>query len=172
MRRAINWAVLVYVLMESARTTAMLFLLLIGALIFANFVNYTTMPGDLKSFVSEAGFSPTFVIVAILVVYVVLGAAMEEVSMILLTVPVFFPLVVQLGFDPVWFGVIVVSVVMLGMISPPVGLNIFVVRSLLPSVSLSTLFQGVMPFVFAVAALPFILLVFPALATWLPSFMK
>jgi tripartite ATP-independent transporter DctM subunit len=172
MRRAINWSVLVDVVMESARTTAMLFLLLIGALIFANFVNYTTMPGDLKSFVSEAGFSPTFVIVAILVVYVVLGAAMEEVSMILLTVPVFFPLVVQLGFDPVWFGVIVVSVVMLGMISPPVGLNIFVVRSLLPSVSLSTLFQGVMPFVFAVAALPFILLVFPALATWLPSFMK
>lgn len=171
-RRAITWNALVEVVMESARTTAMLFLLLIGALIFANFVNYTTMPGDLRNFVSEAGLSPTLVIAAILLVYVILGAAMEEVSMILLTVPVFFPLVVDLGFDPVWFGVIIVSVVMLGMISPPVGLNIFVVRSLLPGVSLSTLFGGVMPFVFAVALLPFVLLLFPSLATWLPSFMK
>ncbi len=99
-RRALSPRVLLDVLVESARTTAMLFMILVGALIFANFINYTTMPADLKAFVTQYRIHPITVMVAICVIYVVLGTAMEELSMILLTVPVFFPLVVGLGFDP------------------------------------------------------------------------
>ncbi|QHE78660.1 TRAP transporter large permease [Hydrogenophaga sp. PBL-H3] len=171
-RRVLSWSVLVEVVTESARTTAMMFMLLIGALIFANFINYTSLPSDLVDIVTATGVSPLTAMLTILAIYIVLGAAMEEVSMILLTVPVFFPLIVKLGFDPVWFGVIIVSVVMLGMVSPPVGMNIFVVRNLLPQVKTTALFRGVMPFVVVLCLLPLILLVFPQLATWLPSFVK
>ena len=124
-RRALTWRVLFEVLVESARTTSMLFMILIGALLFASFVNYTTMPGDLKAFVSLFNATPWLVIVAICAIYVILGTAMEELSMILLTVPLFFPVVTSLGYDPIWFGIIVVIVVQIGLISPPVGMNIF-----------------------------------------------
>jgi C4-dicarboxylate transporter DctM subunit len=97
---------------------------------------------------------------------------MEELSMILLTVPVFFPLVVHLGFDPVWFGIIIVVVVEIGLISPPVGMNMFVVRSLLPSVSTATIFRGVMPFVVADCFRLAILVAFPIISLYLPSLMK
>ncbi len=171
-RRALSWKVLVEVLIESVRTTSMLFMILIGALIFANFINYTTMPADLKGFVAQFQVHPILVIVAICVIYVVLGTAMEELSMILLTVPVLFPLVVALGFDPVWFGIIVVIVVQIGLISPPVGMNIFVVKSLLRHLTIGTVFRGVTPFTVALVALLAIVVAFPSLATYLPSFMK
>jgi len=110
-RRALTWRTLYAALLESARTTSMLFMILIGALIFAEFVNITTMPADLKAWVTHFNVRPTVVVAAICAVYVVLGTAMEELSMILLTIPVFFPVIVHLGFDPVWFGIIIVCVV-------------------------------------------------------------
>ena len=171
-RRKLSWRDLVDTLIESASTTAMLFMILIGAFLFANFINYTTMPADLKSFVSESQLSPVMVVIAICAIYVILGSAMEELSMILLTVPLFFPVVTALGWDPVWFGIIIVLVVQIGLISPPVGMNIFVLRSLLPQVGLGTLFRGVMPFTFALIAMLGIMVAFPQLATWLPSLMK
>ena len=136
-RRALTWKILFDVLVESARTTSMLFMILIGALLFANFVNYTTMPADLKSFVTQFNVHPTLVIAAICLVYILLGTAMEELSMMLLTVPLFFPVITALGYDPVWFGILVVIVVQIGMISPPVGMNIFVVKNLLRHVSIA-----------------------------------
>ncbi len=171
-RRVLSLKGLIEVLMESARTTGMLFMILVGALVFANFVNYTTMPADLKNFVSLYQISPITVMVAICVIYVLLGTAMEELSMILLTVPIFFPLVVSLGFDPVWFGIIIVVVVEIGLISPPVGMNMFVVRSLLPNVSTSTIFRGVTPFVVADVIRLGILVAFPAISLWLPKVLK
>jgi TRAP-type C4-dicarboxylate transport system permease large subunit len=160
------------VLADSARTTAMLFMILVGALIFANFINYTTMPADLKAFVTQYQIHPMTVMIAICVIYVVLGTAMEELSMILLTVPVFFPLVVGLGFDPVWFGIIIVVVVQIGLISPPVGMNMFVVKSMLPRISTATIFRGVTPFVVAEVALLAILVAFPWISLVLPRLMK
>jgi C4-dicarboxylate transporter, DctM subunit len=160
------------VLVESARTTSMLFVILVGALIFANFVNYTTMPDDLKGLVSRYELSPTVVMIGICVIYVLLGTAMEELSMILLTVPVFFPLVVHLGFDPVWFGIIIVVVVQIGLISPPVGMNLFVINALLPQVSTRTLFRGVLPFMVADVIRLGILIAFPIISLWLPSLMR
>jgi TRAP-type C4-dicarboxylate transport system permease large subunit len=163
---------LLEVLVESSRTTAMLFMILVGALIFANFINYTTMPADLKAFVSTYQIHPMTVIVAICVIYVVLGTAMEELSMILLTVPVFFPLVVGLGFDPVWFGILIVVVVQIGLISPPVGMNMFVVKSMLPRIATATIFRGVTPFVVAEVVLLAVLVAFPSISLVLPALMK
>jgi TRAP-type C4-dicarboxylate transport system permease large subunit len=150
----------------------MLFMILIGALLFANFVNYTTMPADLKSFVNLFHATPALVIIAICVIYIVLGTAMEELSMILLTVPLFFPVVAELGYSPIWFGIVIVIVVQLGLISPPVGMNIFVVKNLLGHLSIGTIFRGVTPFTIALVALLAVIVAFPGLATWLPSFMK
>ena len=169
LRRALSWRALFEVLVESARTTALLFMILIGALIFANFANFTTMPADLKAFVAQFEVHPIWVVVAICVIYVVLGTAMEELSMILLTVPVFFPLVVSLGFDPVWFGIIVVVIVEIGLISPPVGMNIFVLRTLLPHIPTGTVFGGVMPFMVADCIRLAILVAFPAISLYLPN---
>jgi tripartite ATP-independent transporter DctM subunit len=171
-RRALTWPTLYAALLESARTTAMLFMILIGALMFAEFVNITTMPADLKAFVTRFNLSPTMVVAAICAIYVVLGTAMEELSMVLLTIPVFFPVVVHLGFDPVWFGIIIVCVVEIGLISPPVGMNMFVLRTLLPQVSTASIFSGVLPFMWADAIRLAILVAFPALALWLPSLMR
>jgi tripartite ATP-independent transporter DctM subunit len=171
-RRALSWKALSEVLVESARTTAMLFAVLIGALLFANFVNYTSMPSDLKGFVGQFQQYPMAVIAAICVVYILLGAAMEELSMILLTVPLFFPVVTQLGYDPVWFGIVIVIVVQIGLISPPVGMNMFVVKNLLPHISVGTVFRGVWPFVVATIGLLALIVVFPEIALVLPGTMK
>ncbi len=171
-RRVLTWRILSEVLIESAATTSMLFMILIGALLFANFINYTTMPADLKRFVLLFNATPVMVIVAICVIYVVLGTAMEELSMILLTVPLFFPVVIALGYDPIWFGIIIVIVVQIGLISPPVGMNIFVVKNLLRHISIGTIFNGLMPFTVALVVLLALVVAFPGLATWLPNFMK
>ncbi|HEX9821392.1 MAG TPA: TRAP transporter large permease [Methylomirabilota bacterium] len=171
-RRALTWRTLYAALLESARTTAMLFMILIGALVFAEFVNITTMPADLKALVTRFDVHPTVVMLAICAMYVVLGTAMEELSMVLLTLPVFFPVVVHLGFDPLLFGVIIVCVVEIGLISPPVGMNLFVLKTLLPQVSTGAVFRGVMPFMLADVLRLALLVIFPWLSLWLPSLMR
>ena len=171
-RRALDWRTLHAALLESARTTAMLFLILTGALMFAEFVNITTMPADLKAWVTRFELSPILVVTAIAAVYVVLGTAMEELSMVLLTMPVFFPVIVHLGFDPVWFGIIIVCVVEIGLISPPVGMNMFVLKTLLPEVPTGTVFSGVLPFMWADVLRLALLIAFPILSLWLPGLMR
>ena len=170
-RKALTWKSLVDILVESARTTGMLFTLLIAATIFANFVNFTTMPSDLKEWIMHLGLSPVMVVGAMMVIYIILGTVMEELTMVLLTIPLFFPIVVQLGFDPVWFGVLIVMVIQIGLISPPVGMNLFVLNTLLPKVGLGTIFRGCWPFVgMQIITLGF-LLFFPWLSLYLPSLM-
>jgi C4-dicarboxylate transporter, DctM subunit len=171
-RRALSWHALLDALVESARTTAMLFAILTGALMFAEFVNYTSMPDDLKNLVTGLNLSPIMVVAAICVIYVMLGTAMEELSMILLTVPVFFPLIVHLGLDPIWFGILIVVVVEIGLISPPVGMNLFVINALLPHVPTRTVFHGVLPFMVADVVRLCILVAFPIISLWLPSLMR
>jgi tripartite ATP-independent transporter DctM subunit len=171
-RRRLTWAVLFQVLVESARTTAMLFTLLIAATIFANFVNFTTLPTDLKDWITHLGLSPTMVVVAMMAIYVLLGTVMEELTMVLLTIPLFFPIVTSLGFDPVWFGVLIVMIVQIGLISPPVGMNLFVLNSLLPNVGLGRIFRGCWPFVFVMVLMLGVLIAFPQLSLWLPSMVR
>jgi len=171
-RRVLTWHTLLDALVESGRTTAMLFAILTGALMFAEFVNYTTMPDDLKNLVTGLNLSPIMVVAAICAIYVVLGTAMEELSMILLTVPVFFPVIVHLGLDPIWFGILIVVVVEIGLISPPVGMNLFVINALLPQVPTRIVFHGVLPFMVADVVRLFILVAFPVISLWLPSHMR
>src|SRR5882724_5872524 len=171
-RRTLTWKTLYASLVESARTTSMLFLILIGALMFAEFVNITTMPGELRDLVKRFELHPILVVAAIMTIYVILGTAMEELSMILLTVPVFFPLIVHLGLDPIWFGILIVVVVEIGLISPPVGMNLFVLNTLLPQVPTRTIFRGVLPFMAADCVRLAILVAFPVISTYLPGMMK
>jgi tripartite ATP-independent transporter DctM subunit len=172
LRGSLTVKVTLGILTDSARTTGMLFMILVGALIFANFMNFTSMPNDLKNLVSGYNISPLTVMIFICVIYIILGAAMEELSIVLLTLPVFFPLVVSLGFDPVWFGIIIVLVVMIGLISPPVGMNMFVVRNMLPELSTMTVFKGVLPFVYTLIAVLALLVAFPEIALFLPQALK
>jgi TRAP-type C4-dicarboxylate transport system permease large subunit len=170
-RRKLNLKSLLGVLTEAARTTSMLFVILIGAMMFANYINYTTMPGDLRDFVNRFELSPVTVIAAICLVYIVLGCVLESISMILLTVPVFYPLVQHLGYDLVWFGVIVVVVTEISLITPPVGMNVFVLRTLLPDVPTSTVFRGVLPFIVADFFRLSLLVAFPVISLLLPRYM-
>ena len=171
-RRTLTLKLLLEVLMESTRTTAMLFAILIGAMIFTSFINFTTMPGDLRDFVLQFSPNPIMVVVMMMGIYIVLGMVMEELAIVLLTIPVFFPIIVGLGFDPVWFGILIATIVGIGMISPPVGLNLFVLSSLLPNVSLNTIYRGIWPFVTADIVRLGILIAFPAISLWLPGFMN
>ncbi len=171
-RKGWNWRELRIILVESAITTGMIFTILIGALIFANFINMTGMPGELTAYAEQFRETPLLVIIAILVIYVALGCVLESMSMILLTVPMFYPLVAHLGYDLIWFGIIVVVVTEISMITPPVGLNVFVLRSVLPDVPTQTVFRGVMPFIVADIIRLGILVAFPAISLYLTQFVK
>lgn len=171
-RRALDWRTLLDVLVSSARTSAMLFTIIIGASLFAGFLNFTDLPSSLREFVTSFDLPPVAVVIAICLVYVVLGMAMESLSMMLLTVPIFFPLVVSLGFDPVWFGIIVVCVIEISLITPPVGMNIFVLSSVAPSVPTAAIWRGVLPFVAADVVRMGLLIAFPALSLAIPKLLN
>ncbi|WP_010324212.1 TRAP transporter large permease [Marinobacterium stanieri] len=133
-------------LADTARTSAMLFAVVIGALIFSDFINRAGLPDMLLEMVTAMDVAPIVVILAILAIYIVLGMVFESLSMMLLTVPVFYPLVASLGFDLVWFGIVVVVVTEISLITPPVGMNVFVLSAVLRDVKTGTIFKGVTPF--------------------------
>jgi C4-dicarboxylate transporter, DctM subunit len=170
-RRTLTFKGVVEVLIETAHTSASLFTVLIGAWVFSNFVNLAGLPESLRALVSSTGLGPMSVLLMILAVYIVLGCVFESLSMLLLTVPIFFPLVTSLGFDPVWFGIIVVVVTEISLITPPVGLNVFVLKGVVGDVTTGTIFRGVTPF-WMVDILRLALLVFvPWLVLVLPNSM-
>lgn len=169
LRRALTPQIVMNVLMDTVRTTAMLFAVVLTALIFANFINRAGLPDDLLAFVNGLEVAPFMVILVILAIYVLLGCVFESMSMMLLTVPVFFPVVAGLGFDLVWFGILVVIVIEISLITPPVGMNVFVLRAVLPDVSTGTIFRGVTPFWFAGMARALLVLVFPSIVLLLPQ---
>lgn len=169
LRRRLTLRILMSVLMDTARTTTKLFAVVLSALIFSNFINRAGLPDDLLSFVNGLDLSPLGVLLVILGIYIVLGCMFESMSMILLTVPVFFPVVAGLGLDLVWFGILVVIVVEISLITPPVGMNVFVLRGVLPDVSTGTIFRGIVPFIMADVVRVALVLLFPALTLWLPQ---
>lgn len=158
-------------LFDTAKNTAMMFFILFGALTFTSYVNLSGMTQDLQSALTIFGASPTAIILTILAIYIVLGCMLEGLSMITLTVPIFYPVVAAAGFDLIWFGVFIVVVTEISYITPPVGMNAFVLRSVVKDVSLKTIFSGLVPFV----AIDFVriglLMLFPALVLFLPSHM-
>ena len=169
LRGKLTWRLLFTILADSARTTSMIFALLIGALMFANFMNFTSLPFELKDGILGLGLSPIMVVVAMMFVYVALGMVLEELIMVLLTIPLFFPIVFDLGFDPVWFGVLITMVVQIGLVSPPVGMNLFVIHGLLPGVGLTTIYRGVWILVVAMVVALTILIAYPEISLALPT---
>lgn len=156
-------------LLAATRTAAAVFTVLIGALMFGYFLTITQTPQKLTEFLLGLGVGPHGVLVLILLMYLALGCLMDAMAMIILTVPIIFPVVTHLGFDPIWFGIIIVMTVELGLITPPVGMNVFVIKSVVPEVSFSTIFAGVSPFVFTDVLRLAILVAFPVIALWLPG---
>ncbi len=167
-RNTLNFNVLYEILSDTAKTTASLFAVIIGAMIFSNFVNRAGLPDDLLQFVTSMNLVPLAVIFLILLIYILLGCVLESLSMLLLTVPAFFPLVQSLGFDLIWFGIVVVVVTEISLITPPVGLNIFVLSSVLPDVKTGTIFKGVTPFWCADIVRLILITLIPALSLYLP----
>ncbi|MFV0574098.1 MAG: TRAP transporter large permease [Vibrio sp.] len=171
-RKTLSWPVLKDILLDTARTSTMLFGVIIGALIYSNFVNRTGLPIELVNWMQSFDIHPMYIILMIMVIYILLGTVFESLSMLLLTVPIFYPLVASLGFDLVWFGIIVVVVTEISLITPPVGLNIFVLSSVIKDIKTSTIFKGVTPFWCADIIRLLLLIFIPTLSLWLPSVMS
>ena len=168
-RRRLSRADLLASLLQATRTAAAVFTILIGAILFGYFLTVTQTPQKVTEFVTSLGFGRYGVLVLIMLMYLVLGCLMDAMAMIILTVPIIFPVITSLGFDPIWFGVIIVMTVELGLIHPPVGMNVFVIKTVVKDVNFSTIFLGVIPFVITDILRLAILIVFPILAIWLPS---
>ncbi len=170
LERKMDWQKLVATLFDTTKLSAMIFLLVAGATVYGRFFALTRIPFQLGTWVT--GFNlPSFAVMALIIfIYLILGCIIDALALILLTIPIFYPLVVKtLGYDPIWFGVIVLLVAVMGSITPPVGLNIFVMKSVAPSVKMETLFKGVWPFVGALLVCIAIIIAFPPIATWLPN---
>lgn len=170
-RRSLSWRILYDVLVETAHTTTSLFIVVIGALIFSNFVNRAGLPDELLSMITGFDVSPLMVIFMILGIYIILGCVFESLSMLLLTVPIFYPVVQSLGFDLVWFGIVVVVVTEISLITPPVGLNVFVLSGVLKDVSTGTIFKGVTPFWVADIVRLLLITLVPAISLLLPTWL-
>jgi C4-dicarboxylate transporter DctM subunit len=156
-------------LAETVRTTAVLFIIVIMAFVYAYFLVLTQLPQGLVDWVTVLGFSPLTIMLLLILFYLVLGCFLDSLGMILITVPVFLPMVIGLGYDPVWFGVLIVLVVEIGLITPPVGMNLFVIRAQHSDIPIATLYRGVLPFLSAGLILIVLLLAVPALALWFPA---
>ncbi|MDP2916475.1 MAG: TRAP transporter large permease subunit [Dehalococcoidia bacterium] len=158
-------------LLDAMQITGMMFLIIIGTYIFGYFLAATRLPSILSEFVANLPVARLYVLLGILVLYLILGCLMEIVAMILLTMPIIFPAVILLGYDPIWFGVIIVIMMEMGLITPPVGLNVFVIAGMAKDIPMVTIFRGVAPFVGAQALCIAILIAFPQIATFLPTLM-
>lgn len=159
------WAIVV----DSAMVSTSFFVILFGASIFVEFINLTGIHARLEAVVLNYGLSPTAVIFFMVLVYIVLGCFLESVSMILITVPIFFPIVMSLGYDPIWFGLVVVVACEIGLITPPIGINLFVIQSMAPDIRIQTIFRGVVPFIVADVVRIALLVLTPGLVLWLPN---
>ncbi len=170
-KRQLNRQNLMLALLETGRVAGMFLFILVGAMIFSYFLAVTQLPFELANFVTSLPMSRFAILAGILFIYLVLGCIMEITSALVLTLPIFFPAVIALGFDPIWFGVLMVLVQELGLITPPVGLNVFVLSGVAKDVPMSTIFRGVVPFVIVMIIFGVILIVFPQISLFLPNVM-
>lgn len=163
-KRGMRWAAFYAALQETLVTSAMIFFMILGAEIFGFFLSVSRISFELVDYVNALNLSPYLVLFSILFLFVLLGCVMDSIAMLLLTVPVVFPLVQAAGFDPVWFGVVAVITVELGLITPPVGMNVFVIKACAEDISIGTIYKGVMPFVLSDLVRLALIILFPALA--------
>ncbi len=167
-RRKMTWPIFFSSLVDAAKTTAMVFSIGIGALVFNNLVTMSGFSGAVAAWLEALPLSPMGIMVVIVLFYFLLGMVVDGLAMIFLTVPVIFPVVVALGMDPIWFGVLLVIVVEVSLITPPIGMNVFVLKSMLPGVSLRTIFTGIAPFLVADLVRIVLVMAFPGFVLFLP----
>ena len=172
MRRRLNTRQIIDSLVESLRTSVAIFTVLIGAILFGYFLAMTQAPQKLTMFMIGLDLGAYGTLILILVMFFIAGALMDEMAMIILFVPIVFPVIVHLGFDPIWFGIILVTSCQLGMICPPVGINVFVINSIAKEVKLTRIYAGVMPFIAADIIRMALMVIFPAIIMWLPATMR
>ncbi|KAB1087145.1 TRAP transporter large permease [Neorhizobium galegae] len=172
LRGRLSFKLIMQSLVESLRTSVSLFSVLIGAILFGYFLAITQSPQKLTAFLVGMDLGPYGTLTLILVIFFIAGALMDEMAMIILLVPIVFPVITHLGFDPIWFGVIIVVSCELGMITPPVGINVFVINSIAKDVKITTIYGGVMPFILTDIIRLILLVLFPAIALWLPTTMR
>jgi tripartite ATP-independent transporter DctM subunit len=171
-RRTLTARSLVDLLGETARTTANMMTVIIGALLFSNFITVAGVPRGLSEWVGGLQVAPIAVLLTIVGIYLILGCLLDSISMVLLTVPIFYPIAHGLGFDPIWFGVILVVVVEIGLITPPIGINVFMIKATFPDVPMYTVFRGVAPFIAVDIVRLAILIFIPGISLVLPSLMR
>jgi len=170
-RKNLNKAVILAVMWESAEMTGMVYLVMIGAALFNYFIETTGLPQLLIDLVHGSGLSSLAILICVLIFYVLLGSIMDAMSMILLTIPFVFPMINALGYDPIWFGVVIVTVAELGLITPPIGMNLFVIQGTVPDLQSHTVIRGILPFICADVVRLIILVAAPGLVLWLPNLM-
>ena len=159
-------------LVDATTTTATIFIVLLGAIVFSQFINLSGMPYDLLDYVDQWELSPTQLVLFICAIAIVMGMVFEAIGILVLLVPVFLPALAINGVDMIWFGILVVLVSEIGLITPPIGMNVFVVKSVLPDVPLGKIFRGVSPFIFALLVGLILVLAFPPIATFLPGLVR
>jgi tripartite ATP-independent transporter DctM subunit len=154
---------------EGLRTSCMVLFIITGATVFGHFMAVSTIPFVLAEWIGNLPISPMGIMAVIIFIYFVGGFFMDSMALVVVTIPIFFPLVMKLGFDPIWFGVIIVLIAEMGVITPPVGVNVFVIKGIAPDVPLHVIFRGIFPFLVALIVLTILLMIFPQIATFLPS---
>ena len=172
LRRKLSYEGVMESLLETGKTTGMLFLIIIGAELLSKFLGATMLPMALADYVAGLPFNKYIILTVIIFTYLILGCVMDCIAIMILTTPIIFPVVSALGFDPIWYGVMMVVVLEVGLITPPVGLNVFVIRGVSGDTELGTIFAGIMPFLGACIAAVVLLVLFPEIALFIPGFMK
>jgi tripartite ATP-independent transporter DctM subunit len=164
MRRRLTLRRFVESLLATMKITGMIFLIVIGTMIFGYFLAITNVPAKISLFVGSLQVDRIFILLGVLILYVILGCLMDIVAMVLLTMPFIFPIVSALGYDPIWFGVVMVVMMEMGLITPPVGLNVYVISGMAKEIPMTTIFQGIMPFLLAIVVMIALLILFPEIA--------
>jgi tripartite ATP-independent transporter DctM subunit len=169
LQKRLDWRKIKKSLVDTTRTTAMIMLMIAGAVIFGRFMAISRVPFELATWAGSLALPPFAVMALILLIYLILGCFIDALALVLLTTPIFYPVAVDtLGYDPIWFGVIVVLVVGMGVITPPVGMNVYVIKGIMPDIPLEVIFRGIWPFLGAIIICIILLMFFPGIATFLP----
>jgi len=168
-RGKINWRSFFDTLIEAAATTGMIYVIIIGAHIFSFFMTLSGLPEEIVGSIEASGLSKWTILIMLFLMFLLLGSIFDTIAAMVITLPFVFPLILSLGFDPIWWGVIMVIVMEIGMITPPIGMNVFIMHGMARHIPLTTIFKGIAPFVVADLVRLALVTVFPALALWLPT---
>lgn len=171
LRKKLKWKNFKESFIDTSKTTGMIFIIILGAMFLGYFLSVAKLPSELARFVSELPVNRYVILIMILIVFLLLGCIMDSMAIVLLTVPIFYPLILKLGFDPIWFGILVTRMTEIGLITPPVGLNVYIIKGI-SDVPMGTIFRGVAPFLIADLCQVVLLIGIPELSLFLPSLMK